>query len=115
MAINEWQSECEVRMRQDHEELIQGLAELNVKADNIQRAQAEQSQQLAERRELDLQLMSLLQRSLGAVDIANDAHARMQQNLLHLQLGWDELLPDMELKHGEVKRVGTVRAATIHG
>ncbi|KAF7433209.1 hypothetical protein PC9H_005159 [Pleurotus ostreatus] len=101
MELHQWQHQFEVTAKQDHDETCAYLAE-------IQNGQQLTQQDIMQNTELTRQLMGMVQQLMQK---SNEDHDRtfsgLSSNLHQLQVHSGQLLPDLNLKSGEVQRVGT--------
>jgi hypothetical protein len=102
LEIHEWKAEFTTNTKRDHVEIVAYLSD-------IQNGQAITHEAMAYHNEILHQLMALMQNHLtgGSSQSGRDrSQIGLQTNLHHLQKHSGELLPDFNLKHGEVKRLG---------
>jgi hypothetical protein len=97
--IHEWQSQFEACMKQDHDEIIGYLAEIANAGIITQAAVAENNKMLHS-------VMYNMQHALAENPIGNRTNAGLQSNLYQIQLDSKTLLPEFNLKRGEVTRIG---------
>jgi len=96
--IHEWQSQFEACMKQDHEEIIGYLAEIANAGMITQAVVAENNKMLHG-------VMYNMQHAL-AEPAGNRITAGLQSNLYQIQVESKTLLPEFNLKRGEVTRIG---------
>lgn len=99
LKIHQWQSEFAYNRKCDQDEVLEYLAEIR-NWQSIQLAAQEDQGRLMR------DLMQMMQTLLSAVEQRDRRHVGLQRNLHHLQSNSGDLLPNMELKAGEVRRIG---------
>ncbi|KAJ6599272.1 kinase-like domain-containing protein [Mycena vulgaris] len=99
-GIHEWQAQFERNTEQDRRELMDFLAE-------IQNSQTITNEALQSQTTDIKQLMGMMQQLLGEnARTADRVHNGLSSNLYELQFKSRELLPDFNLRSGEVIRIG---------
>ncbi|KAL0949596.1 hypothetical protein HGRIS_009644 [Hohenbuehelia grisea] len=101
MEIHEWQHDFALNHKRDHDEVMEYLAE-------IQNSQQISSSAVAEDRETLRKMMGMMQQLLTEnVEARDRTSAGLSNNLYDIQSKSRELLPDMNLRSGEVQRIGS--------
>ena len=99
LKIHQWQSEFAYNRKRDQDEVLEYLAEIRNWQSIQVAAQEDQGRLMRD-------LMQMMQTLLSAVEQRDRRHVGLQRNLHHLQSNSGDLLPNMELKAGEVRRIG---------
>ncbi|KAG6837924.1 hypothetical protein H0H93_008318 [Arthromyces matolae] len=100
LEIHEWQAEFATRTRLDHLELKEALSEIQV-------AQDIANSKLDANLELTRQMMSMMQNLMAEnKKTAQNTHNGLSKNLWQLQSQSGELMPELHLKSGEVRKIG---------
>ncbi|KAG2152023.1 kinase-like domain-containing protein [Suillus cothurnatus] len=97
ISINVWQTKFELSRAQDKEDIVQYLGDIRNQQELMQVAQTKQAEDLH-------QIMKLMQKNLPGHVPTTDRG--MESNLYHVQHSSQSLLPNMNLKRGEVRRIG---------
>ncbi|TFK55856.1 kinase-like protein [Heliocybe sulcata] len=99
IAIHHWQSEFEDNAKQDHTEVMGWLAEIN-------NSQTIMNDRITENTQLLQQLAFFMQSGLSEYQVGDVRHNGLQSNLYDMTRRRGDLLPELELKRGEVRRLG---------
>jgi len=100
IEIHNWQKEFEANQRRDHNDTMVYLSA-------IQNSQMITNGVLANQSEMLRSIMTIMQNGLEESPSGSDRFNNgLQNNLYQLQLKSGELLPDFNLKRGEVRRIG---------
>ncbi|KAG2118945.1 kinase-like domain-containing protein [Suillus discolor] len=97
MSIHTWQTNFELSRTRDKEDIVQYLGDIRNQQELMQVAQMKQAADLN-------QIMKLMQRNLPGQIPTTDRG--LESNLYHIQHSSQLLLPNMNLKRNEVKRIG---------
>ncbi|KII95384.1 hypothetical protein PLICRDRAFT_99108 [Plicaturopsis crispa FD-325 SS-3] len=103
LDILEWQEKFNANQRRDHQELLEYLADIQHSQDITNVALQDQGQIL-------FKIMAMMQNGLGEPGEA--ASNGLQSNLYQLQMMSKTLLPDFNLKRGEVRRISSFPVGT---
>lgn len=98
LEIHRWQSTFEINHRNDNEYMIQYLGDLRNKQEIITNSQLQQTAAIN-------QILTVMQENLPGHVSATAEHS-LESNLYNLLLSSRTLLPNMNLKRGEVRRTG---------
>ncbi|KAJ7472566.1 kinase-like domain-containing protein [Mycena latifolia] len=105
--IHDWQAQFALNAQQDHRELMEFLAGIEnsqtITNDALQVQTDALQSQTTDIRQLMAMMQELLRRNVGTGD---RLHNGLASNLYELQLKSRELLPDFNLRSGEVVRLG---------
>jgi hypothetical protein len=101
-----WQAEFQQMRKLDQNELISYLCDIKNVQTMIADAQGEQNKKLDENTAMLQGLMKMMQDKLSLMDQGDNRHLGIQRNLHHIQTHTGSLLPNLELKAGEVRRIG---------
>ncbi|KAJ7224674.1 kinase-like domain-containing protein [Mycena pura] len=116
IEIHEWQAQFAINAQKDHQELMQSLAGgienlqdgLQVRTYFILHAPTAANSQQAQTTDIK-RLMAMIQQLLGGTVQAGDhLHSGLASNLYSLQMQSRELLPDSNLRSGEVLRLNEI-------
>ncbi|KAG1820388.1 kinase-like domain-containing protein [Suillus subaureus] len=97
ISIHAWQANFELSHARDKEDIVQYLGDIRNQQELMQVAQTKQAADLH-------QIMKLMQKNLPGHVPTTDRG--MESNLYYVQHSSQSLLPNMNLKRGEVKRIG---------
>ncbi|KAG0705465.1 kinase-like domain-containing protein [Suillus ampliporus] len=97
LSIHEWQANFESSRARDKEDIVHYLGDIRNQQELIAVAQMQQAADLH-------QIMTMMQKNLPGQVPTTDRG--MESNLYHIQHSSHSLLPNMNLKRGEVKRIG---------
>jgi len=97
--LHDWQSRFDSCQKQDHDEIIEYLAEIANAGKITQAALAENNRMLHG-------VMSSMQNALAENPMGHRTNAGLQSNLYQIQVDTKTLLPEFNLKRGEVTRIG---------
>ncbi|KZT20757.1 kinase-like protein [Neolentinus lepideus HHB14362 ss-1] len=99
LATHEWQTEFKDNTKLDHMEVMEWLAE-------ISHGQAIMNDQLTQNTQLLQQLAFMMQSGLADYQVGDVRHNGLQSNLYQITAKKGGLLPELELRRGEVRRLG---------
>ncbi|TDL26204.1 kinase-like protein [Rickenella mellea] len=98
--IQNWQAEFQINQKRDQDEIMSFLSDM-------QNQQAiENATRTAQYAEIKA-FMTLMQDSLGNFEMGDRRHIDLQSNLYGVQRQTGQLLPHIDLRHGEVRRIGS--------
>lgn len=97
ISIHAWQTSFELSRAKDKEDIVQYLGDIKNQQELMQVAQMQQAADLH-------QIMKLMQKNLPGHIPTTDRG--MESNLYHIQHSSQSLLPNMNLRRGEVRRIG---------
>ncbi|KAK7060289.1 hypothetical protein VNI00_001054 [Paramarasmius palmivorus] len=101
IETNRWQEDFEANYKEDQQEILAFLAD-------IENGQKMIHDMVGEQKSMMQELMLYMQNELGQHKTRGDnLHSGLSSNLYQIQSGCNEILPDLHLKHGEVERIGT--------
>jgi hypothetical protein len=108
MGIHKWQQQFEFSCKEDLRLIINTLADISKRQDLFSEALAMQQQMPNYGANPMRDVMDMMQSNLSRMEIGDPRHNNLQRNLHYFQQESGDLLPDLELKRGEVHRVGKV-------
>ncbi|KAK7027400.1 hypothetical protein VNI00_015236 [Paramarasmius palmivorus] len=101
IEANHWQEEFEANYKEDEQEMIAFLAD-------IENGQKMIHDMMGEQKSMMHELMIYLQNELDQHKHRDEIHHHgLSSNLYQLQVGCDESLASLHLEHGEVEHIGT--------
>lgn len=106
MGIHKWQQEFEQSCKEDFQQVIEILGDISQQQQLFLEAQRMQQAESNAMRDI----MDMMQNNLATMQLGDPRHNRLQRNLHYFQRESGDLLPDLELKRGEVRRVGKVQS-----
>ncbi|EPQ59367.1 kinase-like protein [Gloeophyllum trabeum ATCC 11539] len=108
IAVHQWQQEWKHNADQDHQEVMEVLATINEN-------QLFLSNQVLESTLEIRNLARFVQQGLSDYAVGDFRHTGLQKNLYKMTARRGDLLPDLELKRGEVRRVGLFPGKSFAG
>lgn len=106
METHAWQAEFQHNREVDHNEVVKYLADIQNLTTIVAEVQQEQLEKLDQQNRMMQDMMKLMQDKLSTVPQRDQRHLGIQRNLHHLQIKSGGLLPNLELRAGEVRRIG---------
>ncbi|PPQ79567.1 hypothetical protein CVT25_003449 [Psilocybe cyanescens] len=98
--IHEWMTDFQKNQRLDHAQLLQSLSQLQETTQNVEATTMETNIMMR-------QMMAMFQKAMGEnKQNAAEVHKGLSTNLYRYQSQCKELLPDLHLQSGEVKKIG---------
>lgn len=103
METHRWMTDFEKQRQEDHAEMIAYFSDVQ----NNQQISRETQVTMASDTAKILAMMERMQDFMGSYPVGDYRHRGLQQNLLTMQRTSGQLLPKVELRHGEVRRVSS--------
>ncbi|KAH8119614.1 kinase-like protein [Phellopilus nigrolimitatus] len=104
MQIHHWMATFAESQRQDQEETVKYLSDIQYQTHLIRETVVARDAQDAS---VATQIMAMMQNFMGQYQQGDYRHAGLSSNLYMIQQTSGQLLPDYDLKHGEVRRLGS--------
>jgi hypothetical protein len=107
MGIHRWQQEFDHQAKEDNRVILEALADISKRQDLLMEVVTMQQQATGGVNPMR-DVMDMMQTNLSSMEIGDPQHSSLQRNLHYFQQQSGDLLPEMELKRGEVRRLGRV-------
>jgi hypothetical protein len=107
MGIHKWQQEFEQSCKEDFRQVFDILGDISQQQQLF--LETQRMQQQADSSAMR-DMMDMMQNHLATMQLGDPRHNMLQRNLHYFQRESGDLLPDLELKRGEVRRMGKVHS-----
>lgn len=103
MGIHKWQQDFEQSCKEDFQQVFDILGDISQQQQLF--LETQRMQQQADSSAMR-DMMDMMQNHLATMQLGDPRHNMLQRNLHYFQRESGDLLPDLELKRGEVRRMG---------